>query len=203
MIRLNRPYINETVEKLLCCVNKELTQKEYDKIMSLTQSKKSGKIHKCKANIIYGGIDFSQVLEVCDGVLHISIYTRFGIRLITKILSFPIEINKEETFTEKVLYDCRDGREDKEFFGWDGIYETYCQRAEITLNVKITYNKVKANTYTDNFGHALNVGDEVYFMTGTYKYMQKGKITKLHSKKVTIASDANSYTIDYKQIAKV
>ena len=51
MQKHNRPYICDNEANYKHNVKKELTKKEYDKIMSLLAKGKSGQIHVCNANI--------------------------------------------------------------------------------------------------------------------------------------------------------
>ena len=203
MQKHNRPYICDNEANYKHNVTKELTKKEYDKIMSLLAKGKSGKIHVCNANISCTD-QFRQALEVCDNELYFSLYTRLGTELITKVVSFPVTIGEKKTHEAKVLIDKHDGRRDKEIHTYDGTYTTYCQWANFTISVLLTYNEAEATTFKDNFGNVLNVGDEVYFTTGHYKELYKGKITKLSPKKAAITSDNGyPYIVSYSQLAKV
>lgn len=203
MQKHNRPYICDNEANYKHSVTKELTKKEYDKIMSLLAKGKSGKIHVCNANISCTN-QFRQALEVCDNVLYFSLYTRLGTELITKVVSFPVTIGEKKTYEAKVLIDKHDGRRDKEVHTYDGTYTTYCQWANFTISVLLTYNEAKATTFKDNFGNVINVGDEVYFTTGRYKELFKGKIIKLNSKKANLKSDNGyPYIVNYSQLGKV
>ena len=199
----NRPFICSNEANYKHNVTKELTKKEYDKIMSLLAKGKSGQIHVCNANISCTD-QFRQALEVCDNVLYFSLYTRLGTELITKVVSFPVTIGEKKTHEAKVLIDKHDGWRDKEIHTYDGTYTTYCQWANFTISVLLTYNEAKATTFKDNFGNRLKEGDEVYFTTGHYKELYKGKITKLNPKKATVKSDKGyPYIVSYAQLAKV
>ena len=199
----NRPFICSNEANYKYNVKKELTKKEYDKIMSLLAKGKSGQIHVCNANISCTD-QFRQALEVCDNVLYFSLYTRLGTKLITKVVSFPVTIGEKKTHEAKVLIDKRDGWRDKEIHTYDGTYTTYCEWANFTISVLLTYNEAEATTFKDNFGNIVNEGDEVYFTTGRYKELYKGKITKISPKKAAITSDKGyPYIVNYSQLGKV
>lgn len=171
-------------------ITRSLTQKEYEKVLRNIEKKKSVKIYNCKSYC--GG--FQESIEVRDGELYVALYTRRrrGGDIGHEVLAFPVQLNNTRVYKDIIEYI-------------DDSWRTsiYKEKVNFVITAQVTYDEVEANTFTDNFGNPVTIGDEVYYTTGKYQEMRKGKIIKMTDCKVTVEKGSSYATVGYYQIGKV